>query len=100
LEEATGLAGTGLTTTVTVPAADVQPLIVLVTKYVPEANVVAPAMLGFGTVLVKPFGPVQFEAPVTIFAERFRVLPAQIGPLLEGAGVIGVKGVFRVTGPA
>lgn len=47
LDDTTGVAGVSLTTTVVVPAAEVQPLIVTVTLYVPVANVVTPEIDGF-----------------------------------------------------
>ena len=53
-----GVAGIGLTVTLTVPALLTQPLTVTVTEYVPLAAVVAPTMLGFCCVSVKLFGPV------------------------------------------
>jgi len=45
--EAVGVAGTGLTTTFVVPAAEVQPLTVIVTEYVPASAVVALERVGF-----------------------------------------------------
>jgi hypothetical protein len=55
---ATGIAGVWCTTTFTVPAAEVQLLIVTVTLYVPVAAVVTLVIDGFWSVLIKPFGPV------------------------------------------
>jgi len=50
----------GLTVTVVVPAALVQPLTVAVTLYVPAIAVVAEELtVGFWLVEVKPLGPVQ-----------------------------------------
>jgi len=57
--DAVGVAGTGFTTTEVVPAADVQPLTVMVTEYVPASAVVAFARVGFCEADEKPFGPVQ-----------------------------------------
>src|SRR3954449_9475505 len=57
--DAVGVAGGGLTTTGVVPAAEVQPLTVTVTEYVPASAVVAVARVGFCRAEVKPFGPVQ-----------------------------------------
>ena len=54
-----GVAGVGLTTTLVVPAAEVQPLTVMVTEYVPASAVVALARVGFCSAEVKPLGPVQ-----------------------------------------
>jgi hypothetical protein len=54
---AVGVAGVGLITTLTVPAAEVQPFIFAVTEYVPDAAVVTPVIVGFCVVLVKLLGP-------------------------------------------
>src|SRR5260221_7193681 len=51
--------GAALTVAVVVPTAEVQPLTVTVTLYVPEAAVVAFAIEGFCSEDVKPLGPVQ-----------------------------------------
>src|SRR3954452_20750353 len=56
--EAAGVAGVGLTTTDVVPAADGQPLTVIVAEYVPASAVVALERVGFCWAEVKPFGPV------------------------------------------
>src|SRR5712671_6597289 len=56
--EAVGVAGVALTTTLVVPAAEVQPLTVTVTEYVPASAVGALARVGFCRADVKPFGPV------------------------------------------
>ena len=56
---AVGAAGAALTVTFAVPAALVQPLVVIVTEYVPASPI---AIFGTEVVLVlseKPFGPVQ-----------------------------------------
>jgi hypothetical protein len=45
--DAVGVAGIGLTTTLVVPAAEVQLLTVTVTEYVPASAVVAFARVGF-----------------------------------------------------
>ena len=55
---AVGVAGVALTTTFVVPAAEVQPLTVTVTEYVPASAVVAFVRVGFCSAEVKPFGPV------------------------------------------
>ena len=61
------MAGIGLTTTFVEPAADVQPLTVTVTEYVPASAVVAFARVGFCADEVKPFGPVhEYVAPATV----------------------------------
>ena len=53
-----GVEGVALTTTLVVPAAEVQPLTAIVTEYVPASAVVAFALVGFCCVEAKPFGPV------------------------------------------
>jgi hypothetical protein len=53
-----GVAGAALTTTFVVPAADVQPLTVTVTEYLPASAVVAIDRVGVRTVDVNPVGPV------------------------------------------
>jgi hypothetical protein len=55
---AVGVAGVALTTTFVVPAAEVQPLTVIVTEYVPASAVVAFKRVGFCCAEVKLFGPV------------------------------------------
>ena len=45
--DALGVAGIALTTTLVVPAAEVQPLTVMVTEYVPASAVVALERVGF-----------------------------------------------------
>ena len=55
---AVGVAGIGFTVTVVVAAADVQPLTVTVTEYVPDAAVVEAAITGFCVLEVKALGPV------------------------------------------
>ena len=47
-----------MTTTFVVPAAEVQPLTVIVTEYVPASAVVALLRVGFCSDELKPFGPV------------------------------------------
>ena len=56
---AVGAAGIGFITTVVVPKALAQPPTVAVTEYVPAANAVTPAILGFCNAEEKLFGPVQ-----------------------------------------
>src|ERR1035441_9907151 len=51
--------GKALTVTLVVPGADVQPSTVTVTLYEPEAAVVVLVIVGFWSVEVNPFGPVQ-----------------------------------------
>src|SRR5205814_3027117 len=86
-----GVAGMGLRTTLVIPAAEVQPLTVTVTEYVPASAVVAFARVGFCSDEVKPFGPVQaYVALGTVAVKSAMVLPAQYGPPFVGAGVAGV----------
>jgi hypothetical protein len=64
---ALGVAGVALTTTFVEPAADVQPLTVIVTEYEPASASVALARVGFCSADVKPFGPVHaYMAPATV----------------------------------
>jgi len=56
---AVGGVGIALTTAVVVADAEVQPLTVTVTLYVPDADVMAFGTDGFCRVDVNPFGPVQ-----------------------------------------
>src|SRR3954449_8666017 len=87
---ALGVDGVALTTTFVVPAADVQPLTVTVTEYVPASAVVALERVGFCSDDVKPFGPVQaYVAPATVPVESEMVGPAQYGPPFEAVGVAG-----------
>src|SRR3954451_21442741 len=89
--EAVGVGGVALTTTVVVPAAEVQPDTVTVTEYVPASAVVALERVGFCSAEAKPFGPVQaYVAPAMVGVERAIVAPSQYGPPLEAVGVAGV----------
>src|SRR4029078_1775750 len=89
--EAGGVAGIALTTTFVVPAAEVQPLTVTVTEYVPASAVVAFARVGFCSVEVKPLGPVHaYVAPLPVGVESEIVAPAQYGPPLLAVGVAGM----------
>jgi hypothetical protein len=89
--EADGVAGIGLTTTEVEPAAEVQPLTVTVTEYVPASAIVAFVRVGFWRAEVKPFGPVQaYVAPATVGVESEIVAPSQYGPPFEAVGVAGV----------
>jgi hypothetical protein len=91
LFDAAGVAGRGFTTTLVVPAAEVQPLTVMATEYVPASAAVAFARVGFCCDEVKPFGPVHaYVAPLTVGVKRAIVAPAQNGPLFDAAGVAGV----------
>ena len=53
-----GVDGIAFTVTEVEPAAEVQPLTVTVTEYVPLSEVAAPDLVGFCSADVKPFGPV------------------------------------------
>src|SRR5689334_22341106 len=88
---AVGVAGIGLTTTLVLPAADVQPLTVMVTEYVPASAGAALLLVGFCSAEVKPFGPVHaYVAPATVGVESEIVWPAQYGPPLLAVGVAGI----------
>ena len=88
--DAVGVAGIGLTTTLVVPAAEVQPETVTVTEYVPASAAVAFARVGFCSAEVKPFGPVHaYVAPATVGVESAIVAPAQYGPPFDAVGVAG-----------
>src|SRR3954453_16800143 len=79
--DAVGVAGVALTTTLVVAAAEVQPLTVTVTEYVPASAVVALARVGFWLAEVKPFGPVHaYVAPATVGVVSEMVPPEQYGP--------------------
>src|SRR3954467_15686590 len=89
--DAVGVAGVGLTTTLVLPAAEVQPLTVMVTEYVPASAVVALERVGFCCAEVKPFGPVhEYVAPPTVAVESEIVAPSQYGPPFEAVGVAGI----------
>src|SRR5438034_5015204 len=76
--DAVGVAGVAFTTTEVMPAAEVQPLTVTVTEYVPASAVVALERVGFCSAEVKPFGPVhEYVALATVGVEREIVPPVQ-----------------------
>ena len=96
-----GMVGVGFTVAIVVAAADIQPATVTVRLYVPDAAMVAFEMIGFCKALVNPFGPVhEYTALATAFVVSDKVLPLQIGPLLNAAGVAGGLGSDKVNGPA
>ena len=79
-----------MTTTFVVPAAEVQPLTVMVTEYVPASAVVALERVGFCCAEVKLFGPVhEYVAPLTTGVDSEIVAPVQYGPPFEAVGVAG-----------
>jgi hypothetical protein len=89
--DAVGVAGIGLITTLVVPAAEVQPLTVTVTEYVPASAAVMLERVGFCSADVKPFGPVHaYVAPETVGVESEIVPPVQYGPLFDAVGVAGI----------
>src|SRR5213596_2805572 len=89
---AVGVAGVALTTTLVVPAAEVQPFTVTVTEYVPASAVVAFVRVGFCSDEVKVFGPVHaYVAPPTVGVEREIVPPVQYGPVFDAVGVVGIE---------
>src|SRR5436309_9583106 len=96
-----GVAGAGSTTTSVVPAAEVQPLTVTVTEYVPASAVVALARVGFCSAEVKPFWPVhEYVAPATHGGDSEIVDPSQYGPPLLAVGVAGVALTATLVEPA
>jgi hypothetical protein len=99
--EAVGVAGVAFTTTDVVPAAEVQPLTVIVTEYVPASVNVAPERVGFCRDEAKPFGPLHaYVAPATVGVESEMVAPSQYGPPFEAVGVAGVGLTTTVVVPA
>jgi hypothetical protein len=57
---------------------------------------------GLETLLVNPFGPVQFQVAVptvVVVADKFNVLPLQMGAMLPMTGVTGGVGSTSVNGP-
>src|SRR5204862_2087840 len=77
---AVGVAGVGLTTTFVVPEAEVQPLTVMVTEYVPASAVVALERVAVGCGHLEPYGPVQdCVAPRTREVESEIVAPPRYG---------------------
>jgi hypothetical protein len=98
---AVGVAGAALTTTFVDPAAEVQPLTVTVTEYVPASAGVALERVGFWSAEVKPFGPVhEYVAPATVGVESEIVAPSQYGPPFEAVGVAGVGFTTTLVEPA
>jgi hypothetical protein len=84
-----------------VPAAEVQPLTVIVTAYVPASATAALVRVGFCAEEVKLFGPVhEYVAPVTVGVESWIVAPAQYGPPLLAVGVAGVAFTTTFVVPA
>jgi hypothetical protein len=99
--DAVGVAGVALTTTDVVPAAEVQPLVVTVTEYVPASAVVTLERVGFCSAEAKPFGPVHaYVAPATVGVESEIVAPSQYGPPFDAVGVAGVAFTTTVVVPA
>ena len=83
--------GVGFTTTVVVLTALVHPATVVVKEYVPDANNVTAAIVGFCKADENAFGPVQeYVAPTTAAVLKFNVVPVQTGLLLLGLGVAGI----------
>ena len=67
----------------------------------PSAAVVAPVIVGFSVVDVKPFGPLQLNVPLpSPLAVKFKSSPAHIGLLLVGAGADGIAFTVTTTVPA
>src|SRR5204863_8243970 len=73
-----------------VPAAELQPLSVTVTQYMPPPAVVASHFPYTTLFRSKPFGPVhEYVAPATVGVESEMVAPSQYGPPLDAVGVAG-----------
>src|SRR5438552_1119365 len=71
--------------------AEVQPLTVMESEYVPAKAVVAFARVGFCSEEVKPLGPVHaYVAPATAGVVSEIVPPTQTAPPLLAAGVAGI----------
>jgi len=86
-----GVEGIGFTTTLVVPAGEVQPLTVTVSEYVPASAAVAFARVGFWSAEVKPFGPVQAYVAFAIAGVDSAIVePAQNGPLFDTDGAAGM----------
>src|SRR6185295_19701203 len=99
--EAVGVAGVALTTTEVVPAAEVQPLTVTVTEYVPASAAAAFVRVGFCRDEAKPFGPVHaYVAPATVGVDSAIVAPEQYGPPLDAVGVAGMAFTTTFVVPA
>ena len=99
--DAVGVDGIAFTTTLVVPAAEVQPFTVTVTLYVPASAIVALPRVGFCSAEVKPFGPVhEYVAPETVGVESEIVAPSQYGPPLDALGVAGIGLTTTVVVPA
>ena len=99
--DAVGVAGSAFTTTLVVPAAEVQPLTVTVTLYVPASAVVALLRVGFCSAEVKPLGPVhEYVAPETVGVDSEIVPPTQYGPLFDAVGVDGMAFTTTLVVPA
>ena len=83
--------GVVLTTTVAVPATEVQPPTVTVKLYVPAIAAVTPVRVGFCVLLLYEPGPVHAHvAPLTAGVLRLSDCPVQAGELVVTLGVEGV----------
>ena len=101
LFDAAGVIGVALTTTLVVPAAELQLPTLTTTEYVPLFAVVALVIVGFCCVEVNEFGPVQaYVAPLTVGVLSEIVPPAQYGPVFEAVGVLGVVLTTTLVVPA
>jgi hypothetical protein len=81
--------------------ADVQPLALTVTVYVPLIDVVAFVLVGFCCVLVYPPGPVHeyVTAAAVVLEVKFKVAPVHNGLLLPAVGIAGALRLASVNGP-
>ena len=97
---AEAITGTAFTITLVVPAGDVQPFAVAVTEYIPEAEVVTAANVGFWAFDANGPGPVQlYVAPAIVGVFKDKVLPAQTGLLLDAIGMAGMGFTIMLTVP-
>lgn len=100
LLEAIGVAGSGFTITVAVPAKLVHPPTVTVKLYVPADNAEEANAGGFLTAAEYAFGPVQvYVAPATFGVVKVIVDPKQTGVVAVGTGVAGVVLTATATVP-
>jgi hypothetical protein len=98
-----GVGGFPSTLTLNVPVGPLQPAAEMAfTEYIPVASVLAPGMLVFWVLAVKPFGPVHVydAAPATVLAVNVMVDPTQSVELPLAIGAAGVWLTVTATVPA
>ncbi len=90
--------GRAFTTTLTVPAGELQPATVATTLYVPLINTVLLALTGFCKLELNDAGPLQlYVAPLIVLAVNFMVSPLHTGLLLLAVGADGLLGSLNTT---